>query len=331
MTNQVKSNFTFYQLTYIFEVDKNSISINAYWYDMNRGLILAIMVCTYGNVAFGQLKKFYAVQESSSFDTVQFALKATSGTCFIKPSHHEAPLTIYGNPDFSEVKPNFSSTQVDQTVYAILQLDDHHRKGLSQAISHTVFGSDEEVTQNYWKVYLTKNKVYDLNLQYGLGDATVNLSDVAVSKLKLETGSADVRLTYDEDKQNACQMDSLKVSVDMGTVVIDRMHAAKAKYVATDVGFGTVILDLRESPEHTCNIKAMIGAGKLYVLMPEKGVPAVVNFKSSPLCKISFEQDFKQEEKGVFVNTSYCSSADNLITFDLDVALGNIIFKYPEP
>ncbi|WP_109832570.1 DUF4097 family beta strand repeat-containing protein [Reichenbachiella versicolor] len=296
---------------------------------MNRILLTTLLVCCYWLEGSCQLKKFYAVKDDTSYDTVRFSLKATSGTCFIKPSHHDDPLTIYGNPDFSDVNPSFSAIQSGKSQLVSLELEDYNKKGLSQAISYSMFGS-EDIEENYWKVYLTNDKIYDLNLQYGVGDANVNLSNVAVSRLKLETGSADVKLTYDTDRKNRCEMDTLQVSVDMGTVVIDQMHAARAKYVTTDVGFGTVVLDLRQAPVSNCTIKAMIGAGKLKVLMPDKGVPAKVNFKTSPLCKISFEQDFKESEKGVFVNSAYTSGADNLVTFDLDVALGNIIFLYPE-
>ena len=285
------------------------------------------MLCGSVFTARCQLKKFYSVKDDQSYDTVHFSMRATSGTCFVKSSHHDDPLTIYGNPDFSEVNPSFKSSRSSRTKIVCLDLEDYNKKGLGQAISYSMFGSADELEQNYWKVFLTSDKVYQLNLHYGVGDANVDLSGVAVSRLRLESGSADVRLSYDASLPNQCTMDTLEINVDMGTVVIDRLNATKAQFVKTDVGFGTVVLDLSQGITQPTMIRAMIGAGKLRVLMPVNGIPTKVHFNSSPLCRIKFEHAFTETEKGVYLSENYQDTAPNIVTFDLDVALGNITFE----
>lgn len=275
-----------------------------------------------------QLKKFYTVKNDPSYDTIDFVLKATSGKCFIKPSHHDDPLTIYGNPTFSEVNPNFQTQLIKRTNYISLELEDYNKKGLSHAITYNMFSEPDKDEKDFWKVYLTEDKIYNLNLNYGVGDANINLSDLSVAKFRLESGSANVNVSYDEGKINKCEMDTFAVSVDMGTVSIDRMHASKVKYVLAEVGFGTVILDFSEGIDYKCKIKATIGAGNLKVRIPEDAAPSIVNYKNSPLCKMSLEEGFEKVDEGVYINKSFSPDATNLLEFDLDVALGNIIFEY---
>lgn len=275
-----------------------------------------------------QLKKFYTVKNASTYDTIDFSLRATSGTCFIKPSHHNDPMTIYGNPSFAEVNPNFYTSIRNNTNFILLELEDYRKKGLSHAITYNMFGEHKESEKNFWKVYLTNDKVYNLNLNYGVGDAYINLSDLAVSRFAFKSGRSDVNIAYDDNKMNRCEMDTFAISVDMGSLVVQKMHLSKAKFVLIDVGFGTVVLDLSEGVDYKCKIKASIGAGRLKILIPAESSPSIVNYKNSPLCKISFDDGFEKVDDDVFVNKSFSPDAKNLLEFDLDVALGNIIFEY---
>lgn len=274
-----------------------------------------------------QLKKFYTVKSKASYDTVAFSLKATSGTCFVKPSDNVEPLNIYGNPTFSDVNPTFDSWQEGATNYVNLFLEDYKKKGLSQAISYSMFGDDKS-EENFWKMYLTEEKIYDLDFQYGVGDAYIDLSDLSVSKMKIESGSADVNIGYDLGSENKCAMDTFFVKVDLGTVVARNINLFRANTVIAEVGFGTAILDFSEGVQGKCTVMASVGAGKLKIIIPNKDYPAIVYFKNSPLCNMSMKTAFEEVDDDVFVNRSYEPQAENLLEFNIDVALGNIVFEY---
>ena len=288
-------------------------------------VVIATLVC--GLKGHCQLKKFYTVKDEASFDTVAFSLKATSGTCFINPSDNNDPVTIYGNPSFSEVNPTFH-TEINNNRNSVnLFLEDYNQKGLSQAISYSMFGN-EKSEKNFWKVFLADQKVYDLDLKYGVGDAFVNLSDLPVSKFKIESGSANVKIMYDDDAMNKCAMDTFYVNVDVGNIMTKNVNKSNAKVVIADVGFGTAVLDFSKGVEKACKVNVSVGAGKLKIIVPENDYPAIVHFKSSPLCNISLSQAFEEVSENVYVNRSYSASAENLMEFNVDVALGNIIFEY---
>ncbi|MGL1888159.1 MAG: hypothetical protein OCD76_16705 [Reichenbachiella sp.] len=295
---------------------------------MLRVIIFGVAALCCGFEGHSQLKKFYTVKNEVTYDTVTFSLQATSGTCFIKPSHHSDPLTIYGNPSFSEVNPNFYSNVSGKTNFVNLMLEDYNKKGLSHAITYNMFGEDSTQEKNYWKIYLTDQKIYNLNLNYGVGDAYINLSDMAVANFQIESGSAEVNLEYDEGKGNKCQMDTFSIKVDLGTIIAKRIRLSQAKNVIAEVGFGTAVLDFSGSVNQSCRVDASVGAGTLKILIPENNTPAIITFKSSPLCKYSVEQGFTRLDEHVYANASYSKDAENVLEFFIDVALGNITFEY---
>lgn len=294
---------------------------------MLRVYLVVIVILGFGLKGHAQLKKFYTVKAEDSFDTVAFSLKATSGTCFINPSDNENPLTIYGNPSFSEVNPTFHSEINNNTNSVNLFLEDYNQKGLSQAISYSMFGN-EKSEKNFWKVFLTEQKIYNLDLKYGIGDAFVNLSDLYVSRFKIESGSANVKVVYDDNSINKCPMDTFYVNVDVGNLITKNVSKSKAKVVIAEVGFGTAILDFSEGVTEYCQVNVSVGAGKLKIIIPEENYPAILYFKSSPLCNISLNQVFEEVDDHVYVNRSYSAHAENLLEFNLDVALGNVVFEY---
>ncbi len=297
---------------------------------MLRGILVFITSLCCCCHCYGQLKKFYAVKNETSFDTINFSLKATSGTCYIKSSYHSDPITIYGNPDFSDVNPSFYTDIKNNTNFVDLNLEDYKKSGLSHTIAYTVFGSDEKDEMNFWKVFLNKQKIYKLNLNYGVGAANVDLSGVSVSNLKIETGSANVNVKYDLDKPNNCAMDTFLVKVDLGSIHAENVNLSNARHIIADVGFGNAVLDFNERTLEKCNISASVGAGNLKVILPNRQTPAIIYFKRSPLCNISVKKGFEEVDKNIYVNSEYKADASNLMTFTLDVALGNITFEYKD-
>ena len=285
---------------------------------------LAAMTCS---VSVAQLKQFYSLPDDDTYDAINFTLSATSGSCYIRSDADKMPLNIYGNPDFSKINPNFQSSIKDRTNYVNLELEDYNSSGFSKSISYNVFGPDKK-GKNFWKIYLSDDKEYSLNLNYGIGMADVDLAGVPIKNLNIKTGSADVEVDYSEEVGNLIEMDTLYVKVDLGSLEARKMHLYKAGTVITDIGFGNATLDFSDVPQTKSNIDAMVGAGSLEVLLPRKGAPVMIHINNSPLCSVKLAKGFEEIDDNVYVNLDYDSSAENLLTFNVDVALGNVSFKY---
>jgi hypothetical protein len=94
-----------------------------------------------------------------------------------------------------------------------------------------------------------------------------------------------------------------------------------------DVGFGNMTLDFRSRPLVSNKIKGSVGAGNLTILLPSSDTPVLVKIKDSWLCSVKIPEQFKKISENTFANVAYTKDAKNSLTFDLDVSMGNIIFK----
>lgn len=290
-----------------------------------------LLASVIGTMSFGtiaQVKKFYTVREGEDYSKVFFSLDATSGGCYIKFSTNTSPIEIYGNPDFAEVNPSFSvSDAKNGERHVALNLEDYQNAGLAKTISMSMFDATA-ANKNFWKIYFNDTKIYDLNLHYGVGDANLNLTGIPIQNMKLNTGSADVMINYDAGINNPIAMDTFLVKVDMGKVIAYNLGQSNASVIMANIGFGQAILDLSDQSISPCTINATVGAGNLTVYIPEDGnVPMMINLNDSPLCRYKLDEDFVEIQKNVFANTAYTGENTNLKTFNIEVALGNIVFQ----
>lgn len=297
---------------------------------MLRTILSATSVLIF-SVAFGQLHKFYSLKEEIKYDTVAFSLHATSGNCFVKSARDPegSPLVIYGNPDLDKINPSFKSQIYKNTCHVDLDLQEFRSSSIGDGLVFAMMRSSEE-ENNYWKIHFDDRKIYKLDLSYGVGNADIDLSNSSVESFNLKSGTADIRVEYSPRRPNKIDMDTFKVQVDMGTFISQHLELAHAKHIIANVGFGRALLDLREPNNKACTIKATIGAGNLDIIIPGRYVPMIIYLKESPLCGVKLAPGFEQVEQNVYVNMAYSTTAPDLLTFHVDVALGNVTFAYKD-
>jgi hypothetical protein len=277
--------------------------------------------------AIGQIKKQFCVEDLEHCDRVELCLKAKTGNCFIRPSQHSALLNIYSNQDLEEYSHSFSNELKGTTCMVKLALEQEGPLGVGQKMSYKVFGSDEKISDKFWKVYLTDDKQYSLDLTYGLGNANIDLSGLAIEKLKINTGSADVFVSYSSGIENRVEMDTFFVKVDMGSLSAKKLNLSRSRVVMAEVGFGNILLDFSNKPFVKNHIKGSVGAGNLVITLPDEDVPVLVKINDSWLCSINPSKNLKKIGENTFANAAYSRNAKNGLTFDLEVAMGKIIFK----
>lgn len=276
---------------------------------------------------WGQIKKQFTVESPEACQAVELHMKAKVGNCFIRPSQNADILNIYSNQDLEEYGHSFKKEMIQGTCFVKLNLEQQGEKGVGQKISNQVFGSHENVTDKLWKVYLTDSKPYSLDLVYGLGNANVDLSGLAIKKLKINTGSADVNVSYSSGLENKVEMDTFFVKVDVGSLNVKQLHLSKSKVVLVDVGFGNMYLDFSSKPLINTHVRGSVGAGNLIVSLPGEEVPILVKVNESWLCSVSLSKGLQKIDNNTFANAAYSKNAANALTFDLDVSLGKIIFR----
>lgn len=276
---------------------------------------------------WGQIKKQFTVESPEACQAVELQLKAKVGNCYIRPSQAADLLNIYSNQDLEEYGHSFKKEMKEGTCFVKLNLEQENQRGVGQMISNQVFGSDEKVTDKLWKVYLTDSKPYSLDLVYGLGNANVDLSGLAIKRLKINTGSADVNVSYSSGLGNKIEMDTFFVKVDVGSLNVRQLSLSRSRVIMVDVGFGNMFLDFSTKPLINNHVKGSVGAGNLIIQLPGEEVPVLVKVNESWLCSINLSKGLQRIGENTFANAAYEKDASNALTFDLDVSLGKIIFK----
>jgi hypothetical protein len=280
------------------------------------------------SLALGQIKKQFTVEDSPSCESIRLVVKANSGNCYIKPSQNSEILNVFSNQTEESYAHNFRKEVKGKTCEVVLNLEEVHSEGLSQTISTRFFGaSEKESSDKLWKMYLTDNKPYFLEFIYGVGNANIDLSGLAVKNLKISTGSADVNVGYYSALENQIDMDSFFVKVDLGSVNVKNLNLSRTRFVMADVGFGNMTLDFSNKPLVGSKIKGSVGAGNLTIILPNNDIPILVKIQDSWLCSVKVPSSLKKVAENTFANAAYSKNAKNSLVFDLDVSMGNIVFR----
>lgn len=287
---------------------------------ISAGLILSFY-------SSAQVKKQFYIEPNENFDKLELKFVSKSGACFVKPSTQNIPLSIYSNQDFDDYEHSFTKEIENRVCSVDLSLIDRKSDNLSRSISSQVFSSTNNDKDKMWKVYLSQSTPYRLDFNYGIGDAFIDLSGLSIENLKVHSGNADVNIDYTSALGNQIAMDTFFVKVDLGSVDIKKMGLSNAKTVIADVGFGNLTLDYSNSKHAKSNIKASVGAGTLFIKIPEENVPVMVKINDSMLCRVSLSNNFEEIAANTYVNKAYTKESMNLLSFDIDVALGSIVFK----
>lgn len=293
---------------------------------MQKSFWLTVYGIAFVGVAYGQMKRQFTVENSQACQNVNLHLKANSGDCFIKAGHNSEILNVFSNQDQSAYSHYYRKEIIGKTCVVFLNFEDANSQGISQTISTRMFGDNTPVNNKIWKMYLSDTKPYNLELDYGVGNAHVDLSGLAIRKLKINTGSADVNLEY-SSLENKVDMDTFSVKVDLGSLRVKNINLSRTRYTSADVGFGNMILDFSATPLVSNRIEGSVGAGNLIILLPSSQTPVLVKVNDSWLCSIKIPESMKKIRENTFANDAYSEDAENSLVFNLDVSMGSIIFK----
>lgn len=291
---------------------------------MLRGILLISILFPVFSGLYGQVKKFYTL-ENGDFDKVNIILKATSNSCCIKPTINPNLVNIFGFENNNEPTIYSYPVSSDRIEQLVINLD--NTSGQNEVSLSDRFFKTEDKTDNHWDLYLSKGKPMKLLLSYAIGDASVDLSNLPIERLKINTGSANVSVSYLEGRSNLVEMDTFYVKVDLGSLTVNKMNHSRAHTVIADVNFGALLMDYSNILENSSNVFASVGAGNLIIGLPSsKDIPVIINIHNSPLCHVKLPKNFRKMDNHVYISESYMENASNTLSFDLDVAVGQIKF-----
>jgi hypothetical protein len=294
---------------------------------MQRNFWITFFGVALAGVSFGQIKKQFTVESPAACENIRLHLRANSGNCYIKPSQNPEILNVFSNQGEASFSHNFRKEIKGQTCEVFLNLEEDASAGLGDSFSSNFWGGSEKSDgDKLWKMYLTELKPYVLELNYGVGNAHVDLSGLKIKRLKINTGSANVNVGY-STLENQIDMDTFYVKVDLGSVNVRNLNLSRTRHMIADVGFGNMYLDFSSKPLVSNKIKGSVGAGNLTIVLPADETPVLIKIHESWLCSVKMPKTLKKIGENTFANAFYTKDSVQALTFDLDVSMGNIEFK----
>lgn len=294
---------------------------------MLRSIVLMVCSLAGSMTAIAQQEFILTQPGSPECRRVSLSFSSTYSSCLIGPTTDSSSSILFYDEEYKQSFQQNSQYHFNESTQFIqVDLSKENSSLISASLSESFFDNSAKKDCDYF-LKLSNDKPLVLNLNYAVGDAEVDLSDLPVEQLKIKTGSANVKLNYDEGSPNQVLMDTLYVKVDMGTFTTENLHLSNAKVIVTDIGFGRALLDFSNLPSKSCDVKASVGAGSLEVVLPESNIPVCITLNDSPLCKVRLPKAYQKIGKNMYANYNETEMPAEAIQFNVDVALGNITFS----
>jgi len=281
--------------------------------------------------AYGQLTTQFYIENNQQIKGLILSLSVDEGNCHIGSTRQEGLLKVSSNKDPDHFSHSYSKVINRNVCFVDLDIKNTGAgaKNLGQTISTSIFGTVNTIDESKWNILLSENKPYQLRLNYGMGAADIDLSRLSIETIKIHTGSADVKIGYEENSFNKVEMDTFYVKVDFGSVNVHNLCHSRARNVIADVGFGDLILDLSDPPLQTSKIIGNVGAGTLLIKLPSDNTPVRVVVNDSWLCNLKIPVSFRKIGENTYVNPYYKGVPERALSFEVDVSMGNLIFREP--
>jgi len=292
---------------------------------MLKNLCLLFLLLVGGvNASKAQLVKEFRVTESKGFDLVAFEFTSYKSTTQLKRVKSSDPLYIHGHLEKTNILPVFSSEISSNILRTSLIHKNVESENLGKSITSKLFAGASEDFDHSWDLGLTTNFLYHLDFNLGVGKSDFDLANLTVSQLKIRSASADVLVHYSSKAPNQIQMDTLLVTLNMGTVQVDEANYTNAKKMIFEVNYGTINLDFSDGMSSESQVIASIGAGKLYIHLPPDSFPVRIKMRTTPMCRTNLPKYLKELEDNIYVTKGYKESDPRLLNLIIDVGVGSI-------
>lgn len=274
-----------------------------------------------------QITKEFIIDEREGYDLVKFNFSSYKGTSIIKNGSSGKPLRVHAHLSKANILPTFTQNISHRILNAHIDHQNIESENLGKRLSYQLFAGGNEGFDHAWFIDLNKNFFYDLNLNLGMGKASLDLSNLPITNCKIKTVSADVNLEYSGDILNTASMDTMMVAINMGTIDANRINFSNAKNMFFDVSYGTVNLSFVDAVPGGSTVSTMVGAGSVNIDLPSGNFPYIVKVKSTAMSRTSIPKSLKEIGNKIYVSKGYDKNAEDLMTFLIDISVGSVSLK----
>ncbi|PSL05719.1 hypothetical protein [Cecembia rubra] len=274
-----------------------------------------------------QITKEFKVNEKEGFNLVQVDFNVYKGISEIKRHKEDSPLHVSCQLSKVNILPTFSHEIKNKVLHSSLVHKNVESENLGKSLSYKLFSSSNDDFDHSWKIGLNSHFLYALNFHFGIGKAMFDLSHLPISNCIIKSASADIKLDYSQKMANSVKMDTMMVSINMGTLDADHLNFTNAKKMIFEANYGTLNLSFSEKMSEACQIQAIVGAGKVEFWLQDDNQPIIIKIKSTAMSRTNIPKHFKEIAPKTYVNKAYNENAGNLMKLTIDVSVGSVTIK----
>lgn len=291
---------------------------------MLRKLCLFFLI-GWGSVGLSkaQLVREFRAPEKTGFDMVHLEFSTYKSTTQLKRIKSTGPVYIHGHLTKTNILPVFSHQIINNILETSLTHKNVESENLGKSITSKFFDTEGDFDHS-WDLGLNSNFLYHLDFNLGMGKANFDLAQLPVSQLKVKSASADVLIHYSSVDPNQIQMDTLLVTLNMGSVDIQSANFTNAKMMIFEVNYGSINLNFSEGMPSACNVIAAVGAGTLNLHLPSDSYPIKIKMKTTAMCRTSLPKYLRSIDKETYVTKGYKASDPRLLELIIDVGVGSL-------
>ncbi len=158
-----------------------------------------------------------------------------------------------------------------------------------------------------------------LDLDFGLGEADLDLSGIPLLGLSVDCGLSQVDISLAEPNPIIC--DSISLSNGLGDLKAHGLGYANARQLDLDVGLGSAYVDMRGQTSTSIYIQAKVGLGTLNLILPEEA-NIRVTIESSFLSSVDLS-GLQHRGDDEYISREWMSGRPTF-NVTLDVGLGSV-------
>ena len=293
---------------------------------LNKFCLFLLFLALFGSSVSAQFVREYRVPSSSDINRVSLSFSTYKSQTQVKRSVGMDPLRIHGNLLQANILPDFQSSKTMNHLVASLVHTNVESDNLGKSITSKLFSTANDFDHT-WDVGLTSDHAYDLEFNLGMGTADFDLAQLAVSRLKIKSASADVYIHSSGLTPNLMVMDTLLVLLNMGVVDLHQAQFTQAEKVILEVNYGKINLDFSGRPIQKSQVIAAVGGGTIFLKLPSAVHPIKITIKTTPLCRTAIPSYLKSIGNNIFVTKGYTATDPKLMEFFLDVGVGSVTIE----
>ena len=258
----------------------------------------------------------YEVVDSYSFNTRQYkdldvSISYGLGELTIGSSNKKNTIEGSITYDSRRIIPIVTIESVSSSGVLTIKTKKDHNKDQCR---HKLSGIDNEM-----EFYFPPQIKTDLFLDFGVGDAEIDLTNISITKLNINCGLSDVEIEI--NKRNNVVCESVSIENGLGDLSVSGLGNLAAKKIDINIGLGSADIDFSGERIYDTDINVDVGLGSLDMILPKKA-NIEIYVDSSFLSSVDI-YGLKQKKNKLWVSPNWESSYPT-ITMDVNVGIGSV-------